>query len=79
MARSTKLRPDVLAVVHAHTPSVVPFTVGSMLLRAIAHSGGFLAEGLPMFEIREVDGMTDLLVSNAELGRALAREARPAS
>jgi Class II Aldolase and Adducin N-terminal domain len=43
-------------------------------LRAIAHSGGFLAEGLPMFEIRDVGGMTDMLVSNAKLGRALAEK-----
>jgi len=38
-----------------------------MPLRAIAHSG-------PLFEIREVDGMIDLLVSNAELGRAFAEK-----
>jgi ribulose-5-phosphate 4-epimerase/fuculose-1-phosphate aldolase len=69
-----KLRPDVIAVVHAHTPSVVPFTVSSVPLRAIAHSGGFLAEGLPNFEIREAGGMTDMLVSNANFGRALAEK-----
>src|ERR1700726_281270 len=65
-----KLRADVVAVVHAHTGSVVPFTVSSVPLRAIAHSGGFLAEGLPNFEIREAGGMTDMLVSNAKFGRA---------
>jgi len=69
-----KLRPDVFAVVHAHTPSVVPFTVSRVPLRAIAHSGGFLAEGLPTFEIREAGGMTDMLVSNAAFGRALAEK-----
>src|SRR5215831_18212001 len=69
-----KLRPDVIAVIHAHTPSVVPFTVSSVPLRAIAHSGGFLAEGLPNFEIREVGGMTDMLVNNAKFGRALAEK-----
>src|SRR5580704_18811678 len=69
-----KLRPDVVAVVHAHTASVVPFTVSSVPLRAIAHSGGFLAEALPMFEIREAGGMTDMLVSDAKLGRALAEK-----
>jgi HCOMODA/2-hydroxy-3-carboxy-muconic semialdehyde decarboxylase len=67
-----KLRPDVFAVVHAHTASVVPFTVSSVPLRAIAHSGGFLAGGLPNFDIRDAGGMTDMLVSNAALGRALA-------
>ena len=69
-----KLRPDVFAVVHAHTSSVVPFTVSSVPLRAIAHSGGFLAEGLPMYEIRDGGGMTDMLVSNAKFGRALAEK-----
>ena len=69
-----KLRPDVIAVIHAHTESVVPFTVSSVPLRAIAHSGGFLADGLPNFEIREVGGMTDMLVSNAKFGHALAEK-----
>src|SRR5262249_34567613 len=69
-----KLRPDVFAIVHAHTQSVVPFTVSTVKLRAIAHSGGFLAEGLPNFEIREAGGMTDMLVNNAALGRALAEK-----
>ena len=69
-----KLRPDVVAVIHAHTQSVVPFTVSSVPLRAIAHSGGFLAEGLPNFEIRDTGGMTGMLVNDAKLGRALAEK-----
>jgi len=68
-----KARPDVVAVVHNHSPSVIPFTVSSVPLRAVAHSGGFLAEGLPIFEIRDAGGMTDMLVQNAALGRALAQ------
>jgi HCOMODA/2-hydroxy-3-carboxy-muconic semialdehyde decarboxylase len=68
-----KVRPDVIAVVHNHSPSVIPFTVSSVPLRAVAHSGGFLAEGLPVFEIRNAGGMTDMLVRNAALGRALAQ------
>ncbi len=68
-----KARPDVIAVVHNHSPSVIPFSVSSVTLRAVAHSGGFLAEGLPIFEIRNAGGMTDMLVRNAALGRALAQ------
>jgi HCOMODA/2-hydroxy-3-carboxy-muconic semialdehyde decarboxylase len=68
-----KARPDVIAVVHNHSPSVIPFTVSSVPLRAVAHSGGFMAEGLPIFEIRNAGGMTDMLVRNAALGRALAQ------
>lgn len=68
-----KVRPDVKAVVHNHSPGVIPFTVSNVPLRAIAHSGGFMAAGLPVFEIRSAGGMTDMLVSNAAFGRALAQ------
>jgi len=68
-----KARPDVIAVVHNHSPSVIPFTVSNVPLRAVAHSGGFIAEGVPIFEIREAGGMSDMLVRNAALGRALAQ------
>jgi len=69
-----KVRPDVMAVVHNHSPAVIPFGVSSVPLRAVAHSGSFLAEGLPIFEIREAGGMTDMLVRNGMLGRALAQK-----
>jgi HCOMODA/2-hydroxy-3-carboxy-muconic semialdehyde decarboxylase len=69
-----KLRPDVMAVVHNHSPAVIPFGVSSVPLRAVAHSGGFLAEGLPIFEIREIGGQTDMLVSNAAFGKFLAQK-----
>jgi HCOMODA/2-hydroxy-3-carboxy-muconic semialdehyde decarboxylase len=68
-----KLRPDVMAVVHNHSPAVIPFGVSKVPLRAIAHSGGFFAEPLPIYEIRDAGGWTDMLVRNAALGRALAR------
>jgi HCOMODA/2-hydroxy-3-carboxy-muconic semialdehyde decarboxylase len=68
-----KMRPDVVAVVHNHSPSVIPFSVSNVPLRAIGHSGGFMAEPVPIFEIRAAGGMTDMLVRNAALGRALAQ------
>src|SRR5215471_105608 len=67
-----KLRPDVVAVVHNHSPGVIPFSVSNVPLRAVAHSGGFMADGVPVWEIREAGGMTDMLVSNAKFGRSLA-------
>ena len=68
-----KARPDVIAVVHNHSPSVIPFGVSGVPLRALAHSGAFIAEGVPIFEIRNAGGMTDMLVRNQALGRALAQ------
>jgi HCOMODA/2-hydroxy-3-carboxy-muconic semialdehyde decarboxylase len=69
-----KLRPDVNAVVHNHSPGVIPFSVSSVQLRAVAHSGGFMADGVPVWEIREAGGLTDMLVSNAKFGRSLAEK-----
>jgi ribulose-5-phosphate 4-epimerase/fuculose-1-phosphate aldolase len=66
-------RPDVSAVVHSHSPTVIPFSVTTVKLRPICHMSAFLGEDVPNFEIRDCDGMTDLLVRNAKHGAALAR------
>jgi HCOMODA/2-hydroxy-3-carboxy-muconic semialdehyde decarboxylase len=68
-----KARPDVMAVVHDHSPAVIPFSVSSVPLRAVSHMGAFIGLGLPVFEIRDVDGMTDMLISDAKRGQALAK------
>lgn len=69
-----RARPDVMAVVHSHSPAVVPFTVSRRArLRPICHMSGFLGGGAPLFEIRETAGdATDLLISDDRLGSALA-------
>jgi HCOMODA/2-hydroxy-3-carboxy-muconic semialdehyde decarboxylase len=68
-----KARPDVNAIVHSHSPAVVPFSVVTKVkLQPICHMSAFLAEGVPNFEIREAAGMTDLLIRDNKLGRALA-------
>jgi len=69
-----RARPDVMAVVHSHSPSVVPFTISRrQRLRPVCHMSGFLGSGAPVFEIRDVAGdATDLLVRDDRLGRALA-------
>jgi ribulose-5-phosphate 4-epimerase/fuculose-1-phosphate aldolase len=68
-----KTRPDVVAVVHNHSPSVIPFSVTGVPMRAIFHMAAFIGDGLPNFEIRDVQKGTDLLVKTPELGAALAR------
>jgi ribulose-5-phosphate 4-epimerase/fuculose-1-phosphate aldolase len=68
-----KARPDVGAIVHSHSPAVVPFgVVAKVKLQPICHMSAFLAEGVPNFEIRDAAGMTDLLIRDNRLGRALA-------
>jgi ribulose-5-phosphate 4-epimerase/fuculose-1-phosphate aldolase len=68
-----KARPDVRAVVHHHSPAVIPFGVSTVPLRPLYHMAAFLWEGVPVFEIRDVAGMTDMLVRSSALGRALAQ------
>ena len=67
-----RARTDVVAVVHSHSPSVIPFAATRTPLRPIYHMSGFLGAGTALFEIRDVAGDSDLLIRNAELGRALA-------
>ena len=67
-----KTRPEVMAVVHNHSPSVVPFSVTGVPMRALFHMASFIGEGLPNFEIRDVQPGSDLLVKTAPLGKALA-------
>jgi HCOMODA/2-hydroxy-3-carboxy-muconic semialdehyde decarboxylase len=67
-----RARPGVRAIVHSHSPSVIPFGVTGEPLRPIFHMSGFLGEGAALFEIRDTAGDTDMLISNANLGAALA-------
>jgi len=67
-----RARPDVQAIVHSHSPSVIPFGVTSQPLRPVFHMSGFLGSGTAHFDIRDVAGDTDMLISNATLGVALA-------
>lgn len=68
-----KARPDVMSIVHSHAPVVLPFTVADTPLRAVSHMAGFLRRDVPVFEIRNVAGHnSDLLITNSDLGRALA-------
>ena len=68
-----KMRPDVMSIVHSHSPSVVPFSLVPNKMQAMYHNAAFIAEGVPVFDIREKFGATDMLVGNHEKGRELAR------
>jgi HCOMODA/2-hydroxy-3-carboxy-muconic semialdehyde decarboxylase len=68
-----RARPDVMAVVHNHSPSVVPFSVTGVPMRALFHMAAFVGEGVPNFEIRKVKKGSDLLIRTPALGKALAK------
>ncbi|HEV8109467.1 MAG TPA: class II aldolase/adducin family protein [Burkholderiales bacterium] len=65
-------RPEVLAVVHAHAEDVLPFGITSTPLRPVIHSGSFMGAQVPVWDIRDRFGDTNLLVTNMPQGRDLA-------
>ena len=73
-------RPDVMSIVHGHSPSVIPFSITGVPLRPVYHMSGFLGAGAPVFDIRSASNNepeTDLLVKTPMLGAALARALGP--
>jgi ribulose-5-phosphate 4-epimerase/fuculose-1-phosphate aldolase len=66
-------RPDVLAVCHSHSPSVIPFGVTGTRLRPIFHMAGLIGSQAPVWDIADDFGTTDMLVRVMEHGRSLAR------
>jgi ribulose-5-phosphate 4-epimerase/fuculose-1-phosphate aldolase len=68
-----RTRRDVQAVVHCHAPSLIPFGVTGVPLRPMYHQSAFIAAGIPVCEIRTAAGMTNMLIKDAKLGRALAQ------
>jgi ribulose-5-phosphate 4-epimerase/fuculose-1-phosphate aldolase len=65
-------RPDVMAVVHSHSPSVIPFGVTRGRLKPVYHMASFLWSGVPVFDIRRSTPENDLLIRDNRLGRELA-------
>jgi ribulose-5-phosphate 4-epimerase/fuculose-1-phosphate aldolase len=66
-------RPDVQAVVHAHAEAVLPFTIASTPLRPVMHMASFIGARIPVWDIHDRFGDTNLLVVNMAQGRDLAR------
>ena len=76
-----RARPEVMAVVHNHSPSLIPFSVTGVPMRGLFHMAAFVGEGVPVFEIRKVKKGSDLLIRDPKLGAALAKTlgAKPAA
>jgi ribulose-5-phosphate 4-epimerase/fuculose-1-phosphate aldolase len=68
-----RVRPEVMAIVHSHSASVIPFGATKTKLRPIYHMGAFLWSGTPVFDIRRSRPENDLLVRDKNLGEALAK------
>ena len=65
-------REDVMAIVHNHSPTVIPFSVTDTPLRPMFHLGAIIGSELPVWDIRDNFQDTNMLVTNMEQGRDLA-------
>lgn len=68
-----RLRADVTAICHHHNRSIMPFCISGSPLLPVYQHGALIGGQVPMWDSREEFGDTNLLVSNAEQGRSLAR------
>jgi HCOMODA/2-hydroxy-3-carboxy-muconic semialdehyde decarboxylase len=68
-----KARPDVMAVLHSHSPHLIPFCNSDTRLRPMVGSAAFLGEGAPVFDIRTIDDEGDLNICTVAQAQGLAR------
>jgi HCOMODA/2-hydroxy-3-carboxy-muconic semialdehyde decarboxylase len=68
-----RARPDVMAVVHAHSLGVIPFANSKTPLKPMFHNGAFVGAGAPVWDIAKEFGATDMLVRNNAIGDSLAQ------
>lgn len=65
-------RPDVMAVVHNHSTSVIPFTVTNVRLQPLMHMAGPIGNDINVWDSRTKFGDTNLLVTSQDMARDLA-------
>ena len=68
-----RARPDVNAVVHSHSPTMIPFGVTGEPMKAVSHVASFLVEDAPVWEIRDAGITQGLLVTTNAQGQSLAK------
>jgi len=66
-------RPDVQAVAHHHTRSVLPFTVTDIPLKPLFHMGAVIGHDVPVWDSQAEFGDTNMLVDDLPKGYSLAR------
>lgn len=73
-----KSRPDVMAIVHTHSPNVIPFGVTGTPIRPLFHMAARIGARVPLWDSCHHFGDTNLLVTNMEMGQSLAEALGPA-
>jgi ribulose-5-phosphate 4-epimerase/fuculose-1-phosphate aldolase len=70
-----RVRPDVICVVHSHSPQVLPYTVTQQPLKALIHMANFIgADPVPVFDLEDVEGPHNgMLILNTRAGAGVAK------
>jgi ribulose-5-phosphate 4-epimerase/fuculose-1-phosphate aldolase len=67
-----RARPDVMAVCHNHAYGLLPMAVTKTTMRPAIHSAAVIGQEVPVWDIRDEFGDTDMLVTSNEMGNSLA-------
>ena len=66
-------RPDVMSVVHNHSPSTIPFGITGQKMKPLLHMCASIGHSVPLWDSHDKFGDTALLVSDMKMGRDLAK------
>jgi ribulose-5-phosphate 4-epimerase/fuculose-1-phosphate aldolase len=66
-------RPEINSVVHNHAHEIIPYSVTKVPMRQVIHTAGGMGGHIPVWDIRDDFGDTDMLVRNLQQGRSLAK------
>ena len=66
-------RPDVISVVHNHSPSTIPFGITGKKMKPLLHMCASIGHDVPLWDSHDKFGNTALLVSDMKMGRDLAK------
>jgi ribulose-5-phosphate 4-epimerase/fuculose-1-phosphate aldolase len=67
-----KSRPDVMAICHNHAHELLPLAVTKTVMRPALHTAAVIGHEVPVWDIRDQFGDTNMLVTSNEMGNSLA-------
>ena len=68
-----KARPDVMAICHNHAHELLPLSVTKTVMRPTLHTAAVIGHEVPVWDIRDDFGDTNMLVTSNEMGASLAK------
>jgi ribulose-5-phosphate 4-epimerase/fuculose-1-phosphate aldolase len=68
-----RARPEVMSVCHNHAHELLPLAVTKTVMRPALHTAAVIGHEVPVWDIRDHFGDTNLLVTSNEMGDSLAQ------